>query len=76
MNCLATSCPGKFFKEQMKFDLYTFSVFWHLALAQKAQAAIVFEVPGPCGRVLFGALGLTWRSSRRAFCSRLALFVF
>ena len=42
---------------------------------QRALAALVFAVCGPCGHVLFGALGLTRRSSRPAYCGRLSLFV-
>lgn len=33
--------------------LYQFQDFWPLALVQKALAALVFAVCGPCGQALF-----------------------
>ena len=53
----------------------SFKPFWPLAFVQQAQAAIVFVVRGLCGHFRFCALGLTWRSSRPAYCGRLILFV-
>ena len=53
----------------------SFKPFWHLALVQQAQAAIVFVVRGLCGHFRFCALGLTRRSSRPAYCGRLILSV-
>ena len=53
----------------------SFKPFWPLALVQQAQAAIVFVVRSLCGHFRFCALGLTWRSSRPAYCGRLILFV-
>ena len=55
--------------------LRQFQAFWPLALVQQALAALVFVVRGLCGHFRFCALGLTWRSSRPAYCGRLILFV-
>ena len=49
----------------------SFKLFWPLALVQQALAALVFVVRGLCGHFRFCALGLTWRSSRPAYCGRL-----